>query len=275
MYRIPDMKTFRESQHVVYQHGMLSLNSGFHAWRTTNKSLEIAANWMARYMVTKDFFAEQTAMKKTCEYRYPGECTARNNGFLGWHMKGSAKYKYRLGSIGRWFYAMRHALPIAFWVYVLLLIFLLHVSLSGKPGDTFRTLSNILVSKRIIAIVLFVLTIYVALTQFPRQQMDAKRMCSRNYTHVLPGGKIMVDRDFICDPNFKCAKGGMWFYFWTAVSKIENRTVVFFIVCSVIEQTRVLWVYGVFVIIAMVYRRLVNVRSGTAKEGASLDEERG
>lgn len=234
--------------HVVYQHGMWSLNSGFHAWRMSNVSRNIAKQWNELYKPSNNFFAEQRALLVVCEHRHPGETTGRPNGFLGWHIKGSARHKTEIASLGRfacWYESViRHTL----WAIVAI-VFVAYLSRAETAKKMAGGLFNFVTDFRVvIAFILLWLPLCVFTASFSRKAYDAISQSKKNFNHLLPGGRAMIGNEYLCNNAYYCVKRNWQHAFWEGVSHMPKQAVLFlFVIVDVVEKSTLLYIYPVLV----------------------------
>ncbi|PXF39588.1 hypothetical protein BWQ96_10690 [Gracilariopsis chorda] len=185
-------KEVPRTMHVVYQHGMWSLNSGFHAWRMSKTSRNIAKQWNQRYKPTKSFFAEQKALLGVCEHKHPGKTTGRPNGFLGWHLKGNARYKTDISNLGRFSCRYEYVIRNTVFIVVAVAVVAYHCCTSTAKNMARGTFRFVTGFRAVFVLFLFALTLYLLTASFSRKLYNAASESRRNFTHLLPGGRVMV-----------------------------------------------------------------------------------
>lgn len=234
--------------HVVYQHGMWSLNSGFHAWRIGNTSIKLAKQWNKLYKPSTNFFSEQRALLRVCEHKHPGKTTGRPNGFLGWHIKGSARHKTEIAHFGRFACRNERVIRNTVWV-VVAVVFVAYFCRTTTAEKMARRVFNFVTDFRVIfAFLILWLPMYVLTAPFSRTLYNAISLSRNNFTHLLPGGRAMIDGEFLCNNAYYCVKRNWQYRFWMYVSLMPKRAVLLlFATVDIVEKSTLLYIYPVLI----------------------------
>lgn len=232
---------------VIFQTGMWYVNSGFHAWKNDNNARQLLREWEKRYSNSTDFFAEQRAMLLSVR-AHQKYTAAYDNGFLGWHIKGSARYKTDVANAGRMgcryeqMWIVLTVVPVVA-LGICILITRLRMQLLKRASPGMQLLHDMLFSEGCFFFISTLLLLVMFLDVIPGSTLrNGRDMSSQNPTHILANGrkwwdkhKRLVCSQFWCSDSNRADLLGIW----RSIASNKNLTVLAFIVSDFVDKT--LW----------------------------------
>lgn len=260
--RLPD------HQHFVFMNGVWFINIGFLAFRTTKEARTLMDTWGSRYIHPPKTFIDARIFARDVVNENKALCADRPNGFLGWHMKGSAKWKAPLASIGRRLANGTGDIIAAFTLVVFIATAISCLYLRNneqgerafsmhRPPLWFRSmlalrgLAFFITNYIFVALVALVL-LAVWLVMPHGKKIDGKQVSKYNLSHCLFNGRVMLDNNYLCANGdaYICTKHRGWKpLVWRALVSVGPITKSLFAFSGILEWSGLptLYIIALFV----------------------------
>lgn len=249
LYKLPS------SIHLVFMNCMWILNSGFSAWRTSKQADVMLDAWAARFNPRGSFFAEQRALL-TVFRANAQHCTHRPNGFLGWHVKGSARHKTQVAIIARRFSAGTGDTLFICSVMITTILMVTYVwqtRLQKRRGNVLIRVMVWIIRISTGWICVGLVLIVMVLLMMSRPYGKAREPIStsqRSFTVAVPIGPVLFDKDMWCwGEQFRCDGHGRRSRVWLTITQWESTHLVAFVMAEVVRWSGVLWLYATMVVV--------------------------
>lgn len=254
--------------HFAFMNGVWFINIGFLAYRTSPEARTLLDAWGNKYVHPPKIFFDARIYGRDVVRENRAKCADKPNGFLGWHMKGSAKWKAPLARIGRRLAnGMGHfiaAVTSAF--FALTACACVYAKLHNMKNDSTREHNSHLLNRVIFRLwqfacaatkpstVLFVLaTLFLIWLVMPHgTKMNGTNVSKRNMSHALFNGRVMLDHSMTCanGESYICTtRPGPIRVLWKAAVSVQLLTEALFTISAVTEWSGIGWLYAMAVVV--------------------------
>lgn len=252
--------------HFAFMNGVWFINIGFLAFRTSTEARTLLDKWGSKYVHPPKIFFDARIYGRDMVQENRKKCAARPNGFLGWHMKGSAKWKAPLARIGRQLANGRgHFIAaVTFAFFALTACACAYAKLHNSDNDSSRKHDLPLVNLVAFRLwhfacaatkpstVLFVIaTLFLVWLAMPHgRRSNGTIVSKRSMSHALFDGRVMLDHSMTCanGESYTCTtRRGPTRVLWRAIVSVQPLTKALFTISAVIEWSGVGWFYAIAV----------------------------
>lgn len=250
--------------HFAFMNGAWFINIGFLAFRVSPEARRLMDAWGSKYIHPPKTFIDARIFARRVVLKKRSQCVDRPNGFLGWHMKGNAKWKAALANIGRTF-ADGWGHLVATLTTITFLLMLFACAYAHRERTENRRVIHKSTYQRVLfrwctgierialfltnpLVVLFIVSVYACVhgTLPMGIRKNGKQISIQSLSHVLFDGRVMIDKRRLCayGEAYICSEnGGLRHLLWTALLSSEDASKLAFTFTALIEWSGVLWFY--------------------------------